>query len=55
MKIFISHSSKDKILANTLSSFLESIDNCIEVFCSSQIGSIKVGQDFVHVITKELN
>lgn len=55
MKIFISHSSKDEILANTLSSFLESIDNCIEVFCSSQIGSIKVGQDFVNVITKELN
>lgn len=55
MKIFISHSSKDESLANTLSSFLESINNCIEVFCSSQIGSIKVGRDFVHEITKELN
>lgn len=55
MKIFISHSSKDEILAKTLSSFLESIDNSIEVFCSSQIGSIKVGRDFVREITKELN
>ncbi len=55
MKIFISHSSKDKRLANTLSNFLESLDPSVEVFCSSQIGSIKVGMDFVNTITKELD
>lgn len=55
MKIFISHSSKDATIAKTLSSFLETIDNSIDVFCSSQTGSIKMGRDFVNEITKELN
>lgn len=55
MKIFISHSSKDKNIANSLSDFLESIAPSVEVFCSSQIGSIKVGQDFVKTITEALN
>ena len=54
MKIFISHSSKDSDIAKTLATFLESVDCTIEVFCSSQSGSIKVGQDFIDVITKEL-
>lgn len=55
MRIFVSHSSKDETLAKTLSSFLESVDSRIEVFCSSQIGNIKAGRDFVHEITNELN
>lgn len=55
MKVFISHSSEDKQIATILSSLLESIDSTIEVFCSSQIGSIKAGQDFVKAITKELD
>ncbi len=55
MKIFISHSSKDKNMANALSNFLESIEPSVEVFCSSQIGSIKVGQNFVKTITNALN
>lgn len=55
MKIFISHSSKDKNIANALSNFLESIEPSVEVFCSSQIGSIKVGQNFVKAITTALN
>lgn len=55
MRIFISHSSKDKHLAISLSNFLESIAPSVEVFCSSQSGSIKVGQDFVKSITAALN
>lgn len=54
MKIFISHSSKDKDLAISLSSFLESVAPSVEVFCSSQSGSIRVGQNFVHSITEAL-
>lgn len=55
MKIFISHSSKDKRFALSLSAFLESIAPSVEVFCSSQNGSIKVGQDFVRTITAAMN
>ena len=54
MKIFISHSSKDKHLAISLSSFLESVAPSVEVFCSSQSGSIRVGQNFVKSITEAL-
>ena len=55
MKIFISHSSKDKNIANAFSNFLESVAPSVEVFCSSQIGSIKFGHDFVKIITGALN
>lgn len=55
MKIFISHSSKDKNIANIFSNFLESVAPTVEVFCSSQIGSIKVGADFVTAITEALD
>lgn len=54
MKIFISHSSRDGNIANSLSEFLEGVTTSVEVFCSSQIGSIKVGQDFVKTITESL-
>lgn len=55
MKIFISHSSKDGDIATTFANFLESVVPSVEVFCSSQIGSIKGGDDFVKSITKALN
>lgn len=55
MKIFISHANKDEKLALALAAFLESIDASVEVFCTSQAGSIKVGRDYVSSITKELN
>ena len=55
MKIFISHSSKDSKIATALSNFIESISPSVEVFCSSQIGSIKAGADFVKSVTKALN
>lgn len=54
MKIFLSHSSKDKELAKALASFLESINNEIEVICSSEKGTIKPGQNFIEVLLKEL-
>lgn len=55
MRIFISHSSKDSDIAKSLSNFLEGVAPSVEVFCSSQSGSIKVGSDFVKVITEALN
>lgn len=55
MEIFVSHSSQDAQLATSLSTFLESIDHRINVFCSSQIGSIKTGRDYVNEITRKLN
>lgn len=54
MKIFISHSTKDREIALKLSSFLESLSNDIEVFCSSDSGAIPVGKNFVQTITAEL-
>lgn len=56
MKIFISHSSKDKKVALLLKSFLERMNRDeISVFCSSFLGTIKIGDDFVKAIEKELN
>ena len=55
MKIFISHASKDGDIATAFSNFLECIHPMIQVFCSSQIGSIKVGSNFAYEITKQLD
>jgi hypothetical protein len=55
MKIFISHSSLDMDLAKVLSGFFESISTNIEVFCSSITGHVRIGRDFVDVISKKLN
>lgn len=54
MKVFISHSEQDKNIAICLASFFESINHSIDVFCTSEKGSIKSGSDFVKTITKEL-
>lgn len=54
MKIFISHSSKDSDLAKKLSFFLQLINPDIDVFCSSQIGTIRMGSDFEKCIENEL-
>ena len=54
MQIFISHSVKDRDVAIQLSSFLESLSNDIEVFCSSDSGAIPVGNDFIQTITTQL-
>lgn len=56
MKIFISHSSKDKEVALCLKDFLERMNREeISVFCSSASGAIKIGDDFVKAIEKELD
>lgn len=54
MKIFISHSTKDWDIVARLSSFLESLSDNIEVFCSSDSGAIPTGNDFIQTITTEL-
>lgn len=55
MRIFISHSSKNSEIVLKFSKFLEDIDSEIDVFCSSEKGSIKVGTNFVEMIFRELN
>lgn len=55
MKIFISHSSKNKEIVLVFSRFLESLQNDIQVFCSSEVGAIPVGKDFVKEIFSQLS
>lgn len=55
LRVFISHASKNKEIVVRFSRFLEDINSDIDVFCSSEKGSIKVGSDFVETIFKELN
>lgn len=55
MKIFISHSSKEAELAKELSAFLTKLDDATSVFCSSESGSIGVGEDYVERVENELD
>lgn len=55
MRIFISHATKNKKIVLKFAKFLESVSSEIEVFCSSENGSIKVGKDFIKTIFEELN
>ena len=50
MRIFISHATKNKEVVLKFAEFLESVSSEIEVFCSSENGSIKVGKDFIKTI-----
>lgn len=54
MKIFLSHSSKNEKYALKFKKFLETLSFDIEVFCSSEKGSISIGSDFHQTIFKEL-
>ncbi|MDD3279699.1 MAG: toll/interleukin-1 receptor domain-containing protein [Lachnospiraceae bacterium] len=55
MRIFVSHASKNKDIVVKFARFLESIDHDIEVFCSSDVGTIATGENFVKRIFDELN
>lgn len=55
MRIFISHSIKNEKIVLTFAEFLESINSEIEVFCSSEKGSIGTGKNFVKTIFDELD
>lgn len=55
MRIFISHATKNREIVLKFAEFLESVSNEIEVFCSSENGSIMVGKDFIKKIFGELN
>lgn len=55
MRIFISHATKNKELVLKFAEFLEAISSDIEVFCSSEDGSIKIGKNFIEMIFDELN
>lgn len=50
MKVFVSHSSKDAEIAKSLSYFLKNMNMDIDVFCSSILGVINQGEDFVQCI-----
>lgn len=55
MRIFISHSIKNEKIVLKFAEFLESINSEIEVFCSSERGSIGTGKNFVKTIFDELD
>lgn len=55
MRIFISHATKNKEVVLKFAEFLESVSSEIEVFCSSESGSITIGKDFIKTIFGELN
>lgn len=50
MKAFISHASKDKDVISKFVDFLQNLSGDINVFYSSQEGSIRVGSDFTETI-----
>lgn len=55
MRIFISHATKNREIVLKFADFLEMVSSDIEVFCSSEEGSIKVGKNFIDMIFDELN
>lgn len=55
MRIFISHATKNKEIVLKFAKFLEDISSEIEVFCTSENGSIKPGKDFIETIFEELS
>ena len=55
MKIFISHASSNKDVVSHFAHLLESVSSDIDVFCSSQEGSVRIGGDFVEAIIEELS
>ena len=54
MRIFVSHASKNEEIVLMFAEFLETISSDIEVFCTSERGSIKVGKNFIETIFDEL-
>lgn len=55
IRIFISHSSKNGKLVLKFADFLEKVSSEIEVFCSSEKGSIQIGENFIKTIFRELD
>ena len=55
MRIFVSHASKNEEIVLMFAEFLETISSDIEVFCTSERGSIKVGKNFIETIFDELS
>lgn len=55
MKIFISHASKDREIVLKFVELLKTTNQEIEIFCSSEEGSIRAGENFVEIIFEKLN
>lgn len=55
MRIFISHATKNSNIVLMFAEFLETVSSDIEVFCSSEDGSIGIGKNFIQTIFDELN
>lgn len=55
MRVFISHAEKNSEIVLKFANFLEKASSEIEVFCSSERGSIGVGTNFVKTIFDELS
>lgn len=54
MKIFISHSSQNKEIVQLFGNFLLSLDDDIEIFCSSMENQLQVGDNFMNQIINGL-
>ncbi len=55
MKIFISHSEKNSEIVLMFAELLEMLSGDIEVFCTSERGSINVGKNYIKDIFNELD
>lgn len=55
MKVFLSHSSKDREIAIALRLLIEDCCDDAAVFCSSDDGAIPVGKDFTNLIYRHLD
>lgn len=55
MKIFISHASENSEIVLKFARFLRFVSSDIDVFCSSENGSIRIGTNYVKAIFDELD
>ncbi|MBS7528291.1 toll/interleukin-1 receptor domain-containing protein [Fusibacter paucivorans] len=55
MKVFISHSSKNRKIVNELGHFISDLNPNVTLFCSSMEGHLNVGEDFLNKIINGLN
>ena len=55
MRYFISHSHKDADIAKEVKKFIESIAENNQAFCTSELGAIEDGEDFVRKIEEEID
>lgn len=53
-RVFLSHSSRDRSLAEYIEDIIESADQTFQIFRSSRPGAIPIGEDWLGCIRREL-